>query len=112
LSLLLVIEKPGERVEALLPELAGLVEPVGSLLHRFRGQGAADHSALLFAPDQPRVLQDCEVLHEPWKRHREGARELGDRAAAGGERGHDLPARRVGERGENRVEGLVHILNH
>ena len=52
------------------------------------------------------------MLHEPRERHRKGARELGDGAAPRGERGYHLPARGIGERGEDGVERLVRILNH
>jgi len=103
----LVIKKPGKRVEALFPELAGVVEPVRRLLHGIRGQGAAHDPARLLAPDEPCVLEDAQVFHETRQRHGKGARELGDRAASGGKHLHHLAARRVGERGENRVEWLV-----
>jgi hypothetical protein len=61
----LVIKKPGKRVEPLLPELAGLVKPVRRLLHRLRREGAAHHPALLLALDEPGVLEDAQMLHEP-----------------------------------------------
>jgi hypothetical protein len=112
LNLLLVVEKPGKRIETLLPELAGVIEPVRRLLHRLRGESAAHHPALLLAPDEPGVLEDQQVLREARERHGKGTRELADRTAAGREQLHDPPAGRVGERGEDRVERLIRILNH
>jgi len=108
----LVIKKTGKRVEALFPELAGVIEPVRRLLHGIRGQGAAHDPARLLAPDEPCVLEDAQVFHEPRQRHGKGAREVSNRAAPGGKLGHHPPARRVGERGEDRVERLALILNH
>ena len=102
-----MVEKPGKRVEPLLPELARVIEPIGRPLHRLGRQGAAHHPARFLTLDEPGVLEDLQVLRETGQGHREGARELGDWTAAGGEQPHHLPARRVGERGEDRVEGLV-----
>ena len=107
-----MVEKPGKRVEPLLPELARVIEPSGRLFHRLRGQGAAHHPALLFPPDEPGVLEDLQMLRETGQGHGEGARELGDGTAAGGEYLHHLSARRVGERREHGVERLLVILNH
>jgi len=103
----LVVQKPGERVEPLLPELAGVVEPIRRLFHRARRQRATHDPAFLFPLDEPRFLENSQVLHESRQGHRERLRKLGDRPAAAREQGHDLPARRVGERRENGVERLL-----
>jgi hypothetical protein len=108
----LVVQKSGECVEPLLPELAVAGEPFRRILHGAGGQSAVDHPAFLFLFDQSGFLEDAQVLHESWQRHRERARELGDRAAAACERVDHLPARRVGEGGEYRVERFLQILNH
>jgi len=46
------------------------------------------------------------MLHEAGQGHGEGTRELGDRTGSFGKQLHDLPARRVGERREDGIEGL------
>jgi len=112
LSLLLVIEKSGERVEPLVPELVVVVEPHGRFLHRAGRQRAIDHPALLLAPDEPGFLENSQVLHESGQGHRKWLRKLGDGPAAEGEQFDDLAARRVGERREDGVERLLRILNH
>jgi hypothetical protein len=108
----LLIQKPGKRVEPLLPELARMIEPVGSLLHRLRGQSAAHDPTLLLPPDKARALENLQMLHKTRERHGKGTRELADRPASGGEQLYHLPASRVGESREHRVERLVYILNH
>jgi hypothetical protein len=112
LGLLLVVKKSSERVEPLLPEFAVAPQPLGCVLHRSGRERAAYDPTLLLPRDQPGVLEDAEVLHESRQGHRKRAGELGDRAAAAGEQAHHLPARGIGERGENGVEGFVLILNH
>jgi hypothetical protein len=103
----LVVQKSGECVEPLLPELAVAGEPFRRILHGARRQGAVDHPAFLFLPDQSGVLEDAQVLHESGQRHRKRLRELGDRPAAACESVDYMPARVVGKRGENTVERFV-----
>ena len=52
------------------------------------------------------------MLHEAGQRHLVRRGELGDRQIPAGERIEDAAPRRVGERGENRIEIGVRILNH
>jgi len=108
----LVIQKSGERVEPLLPELAIAGEPLRRLLHGFGRQRAADDPTLLFASDQPRVLENAQVLHEAGQRHWKRLRKLGYGPAAVGKPFHDFAARRIRERREDCVERLLFILNH
>ena len=75
-------------------------------------QRALHDPPLLRALDEARGLEHREVLHEARQRHVVRRGELADRPAALRElRDHRAP-RTVGERGEERIEPVVRILNH
>jgi hypothetical protein len=107
-----LVQKSGERVEPLLPELAVAGEPLRGLHHGFCRKRAAHDPARLFAPDQPGALENAQVLHEAGERHREGLRQVAHRTAAAGKEFHHLAARRIRERPEHGIERTFLILNH
>jgi hypothetical protein len=112
LQFLLLVKVTRKRIKLLAPEPLVARHPGGGLLHRRRGQLAADDPAFLGPCDQPGILEHLEVFHEPRKRHLVRGGKLADGEAVVGERLEHLAPRAVGERGEQRVEVVVRILNH
>src|SRR5438045_9684779 len=67
-------------IEALFPEPAVVLQPVGGILERVRGEPAGPPLRLATARDEPGALQHLEVLGDRRKAHRE---RLGERCAPG-----------------------------
>ena len=113
MQLLLLIEIAAERVELLGPELLVARDPGRGRLQRRGGKLAADDAPFLGALDQPGLFQHAQVLHEAGQRHVVRRGELAHGGLAGAAKAiEDVAARAVGERGEERVELIVGILNH
>ena len=62
------------------------------------------HAAVLFPRDEPRMVQDAQMLRDGGQRHFERARQLAYRSIVPRETREHRPARRIGERRESRVE--------
>src|SRR5690348_11881282 len=95
-----------QSLEPLLPEDAVLRDPGFRSLERFGVQPAVARAALLPVLDQPGVLEHGEVLRDGWQRNRERRRQLAHGRRSLREAGGDRASRRIGERGERRVERL------
>jgi hypothetical protein len=106
-------EESAEPVEAVSPEFFVLFEPFAGLLHRRGIHRAGDCASFFVAFDQPGPGEDVEMFHYRRQRHIERCCEFAHRQAlSGGEpRQHSTP-RTVGQRGEDKVEAVIAILNH
>src|ERR1700756_3191525 len=93
-----------QTVEALLPETAVVIEPVGDLLEPRPFETAGTPLRVAAAGDEAGALEHLEVLRDGGEAHRERLGELGNRGYARREARQDGPARRIGERGEGGAE--------
>lgn len=101
-----MVQEAGERIEAFGPELFIARQPHGGLLHRLGRKLAAHDTAFFRAGHEPGVLEHAQVLHEAGERHVVRLRKLAHGAPAALAQGLEHgTARRIGERGENRIEG-------
>jgi len=73
---------------------------------------AVAHAARLARPDEPAGLEQLDVLHDRRERHRQRLRQLAHRRVATRQPVDDGAARRVGQRLEDAIEGLMlkHVL--
>jgi hypothetical protein len=93
--------------------LAVSLDPGRRILHRGRDQPAVLLTTGSASLDQPRALENREVLRHRRQRHRERLREFSDECFPSREPRDDQPASGVGERGKDRVERLgATIVNH
>src|SRR5579859_7292631 len=93
-----------QAIEALLPEDAILIEPVGRMLERSRFKAAGTELGVAAATDQAGTFQDLQVLGDRRKAHVEWLGQLVDRGFAGGEAREYGASRRVSKGGERLVE--------
>ena len=84
----------GLRLEAAFPELAG------------------PHPSDLMRDDEPRPLENLDVLLHAGQRHLELIRETGDRRVRSPKLIDDPAAGRIGQRRKREIEGRIYILNH
>src|SRR5207342_2964920 len=106
------LDNPVQLVEACVPDLAVPLDPCRLFLQSAQAELAGPHAPDLLSGDEPRLLQDADMLlharegHvEPLGKVRDGSvrtPELLQNAASGG----------VRERGERRIEVGLGILNH
>ena len=75
-------------------------------------QLARPHAPDLLRGDEPRPLQDADVLLHARERHVELLGELRDRGVGSSELLQDATTRGVRERGERSIKSGRHILNH
>ena len=103
-----------EPVEALLPDVAVALGPLGDFLERRRLDPARPPLRLAPARDQAGALEHPQVLRDGRHAHVERLGELGDRALARGQPRQDRPAGRVGEGGKRGAELIDWhaVLNH
>jgi hypothetical protein len=104
MDFLLVVQIAAERVELRRPEFLVMGQPHGGLLHRFRRELAAHHTAFLRTRDEPRFLQHAQVLHEPGQRHAVRFRQLRHGRAALLQAPQDVAPRRIRQGPEHLVE--------
>src|SRR5579864_7255726 len=86
-SLLLVLEIAQiilEPIEALLPKAPIMLDPIGNVLKRTRGETARTPLRLAAARDQTGALQHLEMLRDRRKTHFKGFRQFRDRGLARG----------------------------
>ncbi len=93
-----------QRIELRLPEAAGALDPRRGAFHRAGGEPAVVDAAINFALEQPRRLEDPQMLRDRRQRHPEGLGQLGHGRFAPREARQDGATRRVGQRSEGGVQ--------
>ena len=106
-----VFEVLREHAELCLPEASVPLDPGVGVAERARTKTCPPHPPVALDMRQSGALENHQVLRHSRKRHVESRGELADRPVAGGEPGEDLPAGRVGQRAEGRVE-RTGMVNH
>ena len=100
-----------EAVEATLPSPAPLGDPVLDGVEALHVEPTGADPADLLGTDDPRGLEDMQVLQDRGQRHRHGRRQLADGGRSAVEELDDAAPGRVGERMEHRLLGLQ-LLKH
>src|SRR5438105_9932286 len=93
-----------EPIEALLPEDAVALHPLGGLPEPVRFEPGRAPLGVPSPRDESRALEDLEVLRDRRERHVEGLRQLRDRSLARGQPREDRPPGRIGDGRERRAE--------
>src|SRR5438445_9939975 len=93
-----------EAIEALLPETAVMLEPVGGVLERPRPQAARPPLRVAPASDQTGAPQNFEMPGDCGKAHFKGLGQLSDGSLPRGEAREDRAPGRIGEGGESAAE--------
>src|SRR6202042_646600 len=99
-------------VEACVPELAVPLDPGRLFLQPAEAKLAGPHAPYLLRGDEPRLLQDADMLLHAGERHVKLIGEVRDRSVRTAELLQNAASRGVRERGERDVEGGLGILNH
>src|SRR5215475_13426291 len=99
-------------VEAFVPALAVPLEPRRLFLQSARAQLARPHAPDLLRGDEPRLLQNADVLLHARERHVELLGKVRDRSVGSSELLQNATPRGVRERGERSIKSRRHILNH
>src|SRR5690349_9179492 len=99
-------------VEAFVPALAVPLEPRRRFLQAARAQLAGPHTPDLLRADEPRLLQDADVLLHARERYMELVGESRDRRVGSSELLQNAAPRGIRERGERSIKSGRHILNH
>jgi hypothetical protein len=92
-----VLQKRAQAVEPRIPELLVALQPRERGLQRTALELTAHHAAGLPSLDEPRILQNAEMLDESRQRHAEWLGQLPDRAVAMPESGEHGAPRGIGE---------------
>ncbi len=88
------------------------LDPLGLRLEAAFPKLAGSHPSDLLRDDEPRPLENLDVLLHAGQRHLELIRETGDRRVPSPQLFDDPAARRIGQRREREIEGRTYILNH
>src|SRR5512143_217286 len=99
-------------VEACVPELAIPLEPCRLFLQSAQAELAGPHAPDLLRGDEPRLLQDTDVLPHARQGHAELLGKVRDRSVCTRELLQDAASGGVRERGERGIEAGPDILNH
>src|SRR6478736_5510870 len=99
-------------VEACVPELAVPLDPCRLFLQSAQAERAGPHAPDLLRGDEPRLLQDADVLFHPRKRHVKLLGKVRDRSVCTPELLQNAASGGVRERGERGIEAGSDILNH
>src|SRR5215510_15148276 len=99
-------------VEACVPELAVPLDPCRLFLQTARTELTGPHAPDLLRGDEPRLLQDADVLLHARESHLELLGKVHDRRVCPPELLQNAASGGVGERGERRIEAGPVILNH
>jgi hypothetical protein len=107
-----LFKKRAQSVELRVPEFLVALQPLEGALQRSALQLTAHHAACLSPLDEPRIIQDPEMLDESGERHAEWLGQLAYRAFAMPElRQHCTPGG-IGDRAEDGVQPVARIVNH
>src|ERR687897_45093 len=101
-----------QRVEACVPELAVPLDPCRFFVQSAQAELARPHAPDLLRGDEPRLLQNTDVLLHARERHVELLGKVRDRSVGSSELLQNATPRGVRERGERSIESGRHILNH
>src|SRR6185436_12880329 len=93
-------------------ELAVPLEPCRLFLQSARAELAGSHAPDLLRGDEPRLLQDADMLLHAREGHVELLRKLRDRSVCTPELFENAASGGVRERGERGIEVGLRILNH
>src|ERR1700732_2770122 len=99
-------------VEAFVPALAVSLEPRRLFLQSARAQLARPHAPDLLRGDEPRLLQDADMLLHAREGHAEFLGKFRDRSVCTPELLQNAASGDVRERGERGIEVGPSILNH
>src|ERR1700678_751267 len=99
-------------VEAGLPELAVPLDPCRLFLKSAQAELAGPYASDLLRGDEPRLLQDADMLLHAGEGHVELFGEVRDRSVCTPELLQDAASGGVRERGERGIEAGLEILNH
>jgi hypothetical protein len=102
-----VLQKRAQAVEPRVPEFLVTLQPRKRGLQRTTPQLTAHHAAALLSLDEPRILQNSEMLDESRQRHAERLGQLTHRSSAVSELGEHGTTRGIGEGAEDGVELLA-----
>src|SRR5262245_50339146 len=107
-----LLDDPLQLVEASVPALAIPLDPCRLFLQPVLAERAGPHAPDLLRGDEPRLLQDADVLLHPRQGHVELLGEVRDRSVGTPQLLQNPASRGVRERGEGGVEAGTAILNH
>src|SRR6266498_2612418 len=99
-------------VEACAPALAVPLDPCRLFLQSAQAEFAGPHASDLLRGDEPRLLQDADVLLHAREGHVELLGKVCDRSVGSSELLQNATPRGVRERGERSIKSGRHILNH
>src|SRR6187401_44604 len=99
-------------VEACVPDLAVPLDPCRLFLQSAQAERAGPHAPDLLRGDEPRLLQNADVLLHAREGHVELLGKVGDRSVGSSELLQNATPRGVRERGERSIKPGRHILNH
>src|SRR6476620_935392 len=99
-------------VEAFIPALAVPLEPRRLFLQSSRAQLARPHAPDLLRGDEPRLLQNADVLPHDRERHLERLGKFRDRSVGSSELLQNATPRGVRQCGERNIKSARRILNH
>jgi len=88
------------------------LDPIGLRLETAFPKLAGSHPSDLLRDDEPRPLEDLDVLLHAGQRHLELIRETGDRLVRSAKLMDDPAAGRIGQRRKRAIEAMTWILNH
>src|SRR5271167_744461 len=99
-------------VEACVPELAVPLDPCRLFLQSAQAELAGPHAPDLLRGDEPRLLQDADMLLHAREGHVELLGQVRDRSVCTPELLQNAASGGVRERGERGIEAGLAILNH
>src|SRR5882724_9734331 len=99
-------------VEACVPELAVPLNPCRLLLQSAQAEPAGAHAPDLLRGDEPRLLQDADMLLHAREGHVELLGKVRDRSVGTSQLLQKAASGGIRERGERGIEAGSHILNH
>src|SRR6187200_1782058 len=106
------LDNPVQLVEACVPKLAVPLDPCRLFLQSAEAELAGPHAPDLLGDDQPRLLQDADVLLHTGQSHVKPAGKLGNRSVATSELLQHAAPGGVRQRGERSIQVDSAILNH